>query len=133
MIWEISLFLKFWIIGVVVNTSTVDYKHPVGDCGICCSLFRCNCLKNENSCSVFLFHLWNLHQILNIYQKKKIVIANVLPKLQTVKDFVRPLDSQHLKGLKHLRNLGERTFIVFFLQSEGKWFANNFPYWVFKS
>ena len=54
-----------------------------------------------------MFHLWNLHQILNNFRKTKIVIANVFPKLQTVKDLVRPLsikcsfrtsfDSQHSK------------------------------------
>ena len=30
----------------------------------------------------FFFHLWNLHQILNIFKKHKIVIANVIPKLR---------------------------------------------------
>ena len=38
-----------------------------------------------------MFHLWNLHQILNIFKKKMIVIANVFPKLQTVKYLVKPL------------------------------------------
>ena len=32
----------------------------------------------------FLFHLWNLHQILNISEKKKILIGNVFAKLATV-------------------------------------------------
>ena len=32
----------------------------------------------------FFFHLWNLHQILNILKKNKIVIANVFPKLTTL-------------------------------------------------
>ena len=31
MIWEISLLLKFEIIGEFVNTLTADYKHPVPD------------------------------------------------------------------------------------------------------
>ena len=37
----------------------------------------------------------NLHQILNILKKKLIVIANVFPKLQTLKIFVRKLSQQH--------------------------------------
>ena len=39
----------------------------------------------------FLFRVWNLHQILNIFEKKMIVISIILPKLQTVKDLVKPL------------------------------------------
>ena len=55
----------------------------------------------------FLFHFWNLHQILNIFFKKMMIIANVFPKLQTVKNFFKPLfkkggfgtplDSEHVK------------------------------------
>ena len=66
----------------------------------------------------------NHHQILDIFKKKKIVIANVFPKLQTVKDLVRPLskkrclrtsfESQHVKGSQTLpKNAWEnfcRTF-----------------------
>ena len=79
---------------------------------ICVSLFKCNFLKNENLFLSFLFHLWNLHQIFDIFQTKKILIANVFLKLQTVKDLVRPLslkcsfrpsfDSQHSKGSQTL-------------------------------
>ena len=49
---------------------------------------------------------------LNIFKKKLIVIADVFPKLQTVKDLLRPLiekrhfrisfDSQHIKGSQTL-------------------------------
>ena len=56
----------------------------------------------------FLFHFWNLHQILNILKKGMIVIGNAFLKLQTVKILVRPLskkrrfrtrfDSQHVKA-----------------------------------
>ena len=41
-----------------------------------------------------MFHLWNLHNISNILQTKNIVIANVFPKLQTVKHLVRPLSKK---------------------------------------
>ena len=56
--------------------------------------------------------LLNHHQILDIFKKKKIVIANVFPKLQTVKNLLRALtkkrrfrtsfESQHLKGSQSL-------------------------------
>ena len=42
----------------------------------------------------FLFHLWNLHKIVNIFRKRNIVIANVFPKLQTVKDLFRQLSKK---------------------------------------
>ena len=71
------------------------------------SLFKCSYLKNKIHFPSFLLHLWNLHQILNIFKKKKIVIANVFPKLTTVQGLVTPLtiqrrlktsfDSQHVK------------------------------------
>ena len=61
---------------------------------ICRSLFKSSYLKNKKHFLGFLFHLWNLHQILNIFQKKKIVIANVFRKLATVQGLVTPLTIQ---------------------------------------
>ena len=56
---------------------------------------------------MFLFHLVDLHQILNILKKQMFFIAYVFPKVLTVKDLFRPLpekwhirtpfDSQHVK------------------------------------
>ena len=76
------------------------------------SLFKSSYLKNKKDSISFLFHLWNLHQILNIFKKKKIVIANVFPKLTTVEESVMPLtfqrclktsfDSQHVKRFQTL-------------------------------
>ena len=77
----------------------------------CCrSLFKCNYLKSEKSFLSFLLLLWNLHQILNIFKKKKVVIANVLPNLTTVKYLVtaflknrrlrNSFESQHVKGFQ---------------------------------
>ena len=61
---------------------------------ICGSLFTCSYLKNKSHFLRILFHLWNFHQILNIFIKKKIVIANVFPKLATVQDLVTLLTIQ---------------------------------------
>ena len=79
---------------------------------ICHSLFKGNYLKNEKVPLHFLFHFWNLHPIFNIFRKKKIVIANVFLKLQTLKDLVRELskkrrfriffESQHVEGSQTL-------------------------------
>ena len=79
---------------------------------ICRSLFKASYLKKKNHFLGFSFHLWNLHQILNIFQKKKIVINNVFPKLATVQGLDTPLtiqqrlktffDSQHVKRFQTL-------------------------------
>ena len=61
---------------------------------ICCSLFKSSYLKNKKSSISFLFDLWNLHQILNIFKKRKILIANVFPKLAIVQGLVTPLTIQ---------------------------------------
>ena len=58
---------------------------------ICHSQFQCNYVSKENLFIYFLFHFCNLHQISNILKKKRMLIANVFPKLQTVKNVVRPL------------------------------------------
>ena len=94
------------------------------------SLFKCNYLKNKKHLVNFLFRFWNLHQILNIFEKKIIVVANVIPKLNTVKTWVdHSLEStvseptltvSILVGAKHLSNLHESTFIIIFDHSEGK-------------
>ena len=57
---------------------------------ICNSQFKSNYLKNEKAFLNFLLHFWNLHQYLNILNKRMIVIADVFPKLQTVEVLVRP-------------------------------------------
>ena len=99
--------IEVWNHRVFVNTWTVDYKYPVPDCENLSFLFKSSYLKNKKHFLGFLFHLWNLHQILNNFKKKKIVIANVFPKLATVQGLVTPLtiqrrlktslDSQHVK------------------------------------
>ena len=45
-------------------------------------------------CLNILFHLGNLHQILNILKKKITVIANVFPKLLNVNNLDRPLSKK---------------------------------------
>ena len=58
------------------------------------SLFESSYLKNKKHFLGFLFHLWNLQQIFNIFDKKKILIANLFPKLVTVQGLVTPFTIQ---------------------------------------
>ena len=111
-IWKISPWLKFEIIGFLLTHGLSITSILLRIVRICCSLFKSSSLKNKNQFVGFLFHLWNLHQISNILQKKKIVIANVFPKLATVEGLVTPLtiqrrlktscDSQHVKRYQTL-------------------------------
>ena len=96
------------ILGLSVNTLTSDGKYPVQGCEILQLQFKCNYLINEKILLHFLFHFWILPQISKTLKEKMIVIANVFPKLQTVKNLIRPLskkrrfrtrfDSQHFKA-----------------------------------
>ena len=91
---------------------------------ICSSLLKCNYLKSEKLFLHFLFHLWNLLQILKILTKRMLVIADVFPRLLTVKDLFRPLckkhrfrrsfGSQHVKGSQTLvKSAWEHFYHIF--------------------
>ena len=91
---------------------------------ICNSKLKFHYLRNRKLFLYFSFHFWNLHQILNILQKRMIVVANIFPKLETVKILVGPIskkcrfrtrfESQHLKPSKILvKSPWERFCLVF--------------------
>ena len=61
----------------------------------CNSQLKWYYLRKDKLFFHFLVHLWILHEILNTLKEKMIVIANVFPKLQTVKSFVRKLSQEH--------------------------------------
>ena len=89
------------------NTLSAHGKYPVQYCENVQLLVKWKYLKNEKIFFNFLFHSWNLHQILKSLKKKVMVVANVFRRLQTVKNFVTPLckerrfrtrlDSPHVK------------------------------------
>ena len=83
------------ILAVFVNTLTADGKYPVQGCENLHLPIQAHLSEKHKSFSEFWFHFWILHQILNILKEKMIVIANVFPKLQTLKIFVRKLSEEH--------------------------------------
>ena len=111
-IWKISPWMKFEFIGFLLTHGLLITSILFGIVRILGSLFKSSFLKNKKHFLGFPFHLWNVHQILNIFQQKKIVIANVFPKLATVQGLVTPLniqrrlktsfDSQHVKQYQTL-------------------------------
>ena len=116
------------ILVLFVNIFTADYKYPVQDCENLQLTIQMQLLEKQKTFCNFLLHFWYLHeilnifkekfffqfcnldQILNIFKKKMFVIANVFPKLQTVKTLVRALSktrrlrtrfgSQHVKAFQ---------------------------------
>ena len=82
------------ILGVCVKTLTADGKYFVQDCGNLPLAIQMHYRKNKNFFLYFLFHIWNLHGILNVLKKRVIAIANVFPKSQTLKNLVRPLSKK---------------------------------------
>ena len=79
------------IFGVFVNTLTAEGMYPVQGCEKLQLPNQMHLSEKPKIFLNFLLHFWNLHQILNILKKRMIFAANVFPKLQTVKIFVRPL------------------------------------------
>ena len=86
-----ACLLKHWL-----SMTNIGIKIP----RICHSQFKCNYLKNEKLCLNFLFHSWILDQILNVLKEKMIIIAHGFPKLQTVKNLVRPLSKKRSFGTR---------------------------------
>ena len=112
------------ILGVFYNTLTADGKYPVQDWENLQLPMQMQLSKKRKSFQNFLFHFWNLHQILNIFRKSMMVIANVFPKLPIVKKFVRPFcknrclgtrfENQHVKQSQILaKSPWERLYNVF--------------------
>ena len=80
LILKMSPLLLGEILSVSVNKLTADAKYiPFKIVRICYSQFKYNYLKNQKLFLNFLFHFWNLHQTLNILEKRMIVKANVFP------------------------------------------------------
>ena len=94
------------------NTLTANDKYPVHDYDNFSTWIQMQLSQKRQLFYRFFSHFWNLHQILNIFRERMIVIATLFWKLQTMKDFFRslskihlfrtPFDSQHVKGSKTL-------------------------------
>ena len=84
------------MLGVFRNTLTPNDNYLLEDCENLLSPIQMQLyLKPIKLFETFFFHLWNLHQILNILKKRMIAIPTLFRKLQNVKDLVRPLSKKH--------------------------------------
>ena len=71
-----------------VDTLSADAKYPVEYYESFRLPIEMQLSEKRKNFSNLLLHFSNLHQMSNILRKKMLVIANVFPKLQTVKKFV---------------------------------------------
>ena len=116
------------ILGVFIYTLSSYFKYPVQGCENLQLPIQMQLSKKPKSFSEFFIPFLESTSNLNYSEKTVIVIANVLPKLQTMNILVRPLpkkrcfrtgfESQHVKRPKRLQNLHESTFIMFFYHSQ---------------
>ena len=107
-IWKITLLLEFEILGVFVDTLTADERCAVPECENLQFPIQMILSSTRNFFPQIFVRLMESTSNLKLFQKKKIVIANIFPKLQTVKDLLKPLskkrhfrtsfNSQHVKG-----------------------------------
>ena len=81
------------------------------------SQFKCKYLSNEKIFLNFLCYFWNLSQILNFLEKNLMLLANVFPKLQTMKNFVTPLCKKSRIG----KRLDSRNFKVSRILEKSLW------------
>ena len=91
MIRKVSSFFNFEILRVFISTLTADDKYPLQECEIFQFIIQMQLYLKRELFLNFLCYLWDLHEILNIFQKKMIAIGNVFPKLQTVKELIEKL------------------------------------------
>ena len=91
MIRKVSSFFNFEILRVFISTLTADDKYPLQDCENFQFIIQMQLYLKRELFLSFLCYLWDLHEILNIFQKKMIAIGNVFPKLQTVKELIEKL------------------------------------------
>ena len=94
-------------------------------------------LKQSTFFELF-FHFGNLHEILNIFQKKKTPIADVFLKLRTPKNVLKEVSKkyrfrghfgdQHGEENKHCSNIDDTTFSIVVDHCEGNWVGKNVSY-----
>ena len=139
-------FLKLEILEMFVNTLTADYKYPARDCENFHFPIQIHFSEKQKTFShfffFFFFNLWILHQILSIFEKNMLVIANVFLKLQTVEDLVKKLswkrcfrtsfDIQHVNWCQTLVKSTWGTFYHIFWSLWGEMICKISPLFIFE-
>ena len=77
------------VLKLFVNALTARDKYPLRDRNNLTQPIQMQLFEKEKNLSPFFLHFWNLHEILNIFQKKKTPIADEFPKLWTPKNVLK--------------------------------------------
>ena len=83
------------ILGVFVNTLTADGKYPVQGCENLQLPIQMQLSKKPKYFSAFFVPFLDSPGNFEHFEKSMMVLANVLPKVQTVNILVRPLSKKH--------------------------------------
>ena len=89
MSWKKSLLVISKILGMFINTLTADEKYSVPKKDNLTQPIQMQLSKKQNVFLNLFLDSSNLDQIFNILKKMMIIIAYIVPKLQTAKDVVR--------------------------------------------
>ena len=73
--WKKSALVWSEILSLFVNTLTPDNKYSRSMCTISRNKFKRTYLKNKRLFLNFFLHFWNVHEIKNILEKKKSILA----------------------------------------------------------
>ena len=87
--WKKSFLMICKVLKLFVNALTARDKYPLRDRNNLTQPIQMLLFEKEKNLSPFLLHFWNLHEILNISQKKKTPIADEFPKLWTPKNVLK--------------------------------------------
>ena len=95
LIWKMSPLVLGEILGVFVNTLTADGKYPVQGCENLQLPIQMQLSKKPKYFSAFFVPFLDSPGNFEHFEKSMMVLANVLPKVQTVNILVRPLSKKH--------------------------------------
>ena len=84
-----SLLVTVKILALFVNMLTGDQKYSLRNRENLQQFIQMQLSKKQKVFSDFMLYYWNLHETLNILEKKMTLMAYVFPKLRTVKGVVR--------------------------------------------
>ena len=124
LIWKMSPLVLGEILGMFVNTLTADGRYPVQGLQNLTVPFQIQLSEKRKTFDQFFVPFLESTSKFKHFEKKMMLIANVFPKLGTVKIFVRKRSqehhfgtgfySQHMKASQVLaKSLWERFYHVF--------------------
>ena len=131
LIWKTSFLVICKILGVLVNTFTANDKYPLRNYENLSLSIQMQLSEKWNTFSQFFVSFLEFPSDFEQFEKKNMmVIANVFPKLKTVKDVLRqiskktgfktPFDSLHVQGSQTLVKAARKPFCQIFSSLRGK-------------